>query len=81
MTFCRAVAHFYLTGGALVAFGVVSAVFNSAVYALFGFTVCHDYHPFRQLPLLFFALQSEIFREVRYAVVCNIGFAFIRFRR
>lgn len=81
MAFSRAVADFDFTGGALVAFGVVSAVFNRAVYTLFGFTVCHIFHPFRQLPLLFFAVEPEIFEEVRYAAVRNIRFAFIAFRR
>lgn len=81
MAFCRAVADLYLTGGTFVAFGVVGAVFNGAVYALFGFTVCHFFHPFRQLPLLFFAAEPEIFEEVRYATVRNIRFAFIAFRR
>ena len=46
MAFCGAVSNLDFSGGAFVAFGVVSAVFNGAVYALFGFTVCHNNHPF-----------------------------------
>ena len=46
MAFSRAVSNLDFTGGAFVAFGVVGAVFNSAVYALFGFAVCHKNHPF-----------------------------------
>ena len=46
MTFGGAVSNLDFSRGAFVAFGVVSAVFNGAVYALFCFAVCHNNHPF-----------------------------------
>ena len=44
MAFCRAVANLDFSGGTFIAFGVVGAAFNGAVYTLFGFAVCHNNH-------------------------------------
>ena len=54
--FRGAVSNFDFARGAFVAFGVIGAVFNAAVNALFGFAVCHIFHPFRLSPILLCAL-------------------------
>ena len=50
-TFGGAVANLYFACGAFVAFGVIGAVFNTAVYTVFGFAFVHTFHPFRQIAI------------------------------
>ena len=48
-TFGGAVADFDSACDTFVAFGVIGAVFNTAIYTVFGFAIVHTFHPFRQV--------------------------------